>query len=196
MGRELIRVIIYLQQEDKIMKSKMQPPTSSRELRSAGHETENMRLAPASCGSFVDKGALAPLEDPEKAREILSKLIAYHAQHDGSAELYQLLHNDLGLSNPEIEAMGFSLAHRYETISDDAYRDIVDYICFEQETSIIWPWAITGDAMLACAQDLHEIASQLAATGSWDTESIYECLTKTFGNNPALEQGGQSEMKL
>ena len=27
-------------------------------------------------------------------------------------------------------------------------------------------------------------------------ESIYECLTKTFGNNPALEQGGQSEMKL
>ena len=28
------------------------------------------------------------------------------------------------------------------------------------------------------------------------TESIYECLTKTFGNNPALEQGGQSEMKL
>ena len=92
--------------------------------------------------------------------------------------------------------MGFSLAHRYETISDDAYRDIVDYICFEQETSIIWPWAITGDAMLACAQDLHEIASQLAATGSWDTESIYECLTKTFGNNPALEQGGQSEMKL
>lgn len=178
------------------MKSKMQPPTSSRELRSAGHETENMRLAPASCGSFVDKGALAPLEDPEKAREILSKLIAYLAQHDGSAELYQLLHNDLGLSNPEIEAMGFSLAHRYETISDDAYRDIVDYICFEQETSIIWPWAITGDAMLACAQDLHEIASQLVATGSWDTESIYECLTKTFGNNPALEQGGQSEMKL
>lgn len=178
------------------MKSKMHPPTSSRELRSAGYGPEDMRLAPASCSSFVDKGAPAPLEDQEKAREILSKLIAYLAQHDGSAELYQLLHNDLGLSNPEIEAMGFSLAHRYESISDDAYRDIVDYICFEQETSVIWPWAITGDAMLACAQDLHEIASRLAAIGNWDTESIYDCLTKTFGNNPVLEQGGQPEMKL
>ena len=28
------------------------------------------------------------------------------------------------MSNPEIEAMGFSLAHRYETMSDYAYRDI------------------------------------------------------------------------
>ena len=63
------------------------------------------------------------------------QLIAFLAEHDGSEELYKTLHNELGLTNQEIEAMGFDLAHRYEPDCDDAYQDIVDYIRFEQETS-------------------------------------------------------------
>ena len=69
------------------------------------------------------------------ANRIQNRLIAFLAEHDGSEELYKTLHNELGLTNQEIEAMGFDLAHRYEPDCDDAYQDIVDYIRFEQETS-------------------------------------------------------------
>ena len=88
--------------------------------------------------------------------------------------LYKTLHNELGLTNQEIEAMGFDLAHRYEPDCDDAYQDIVDYIRFEQETSKMWPWLISGDEMLAQETTLREIAGRLTAAGEWDTESIYE----------------------
>ena len=74
------------------------------------------------------------------ANRIQNRLIAFLAEHDGSEELYKTLHNELGLTNQEIEAMGFDLAHRYEPDCDDAYQDIVDYIRFEQETSKMWPW--------------------------------------------------------
>ena len=83
------------------------------------------------------------------ANRIQNRLIAFLAEHDGSEELYKTLHNELGLTNQEIEAMGFDLAHRYEPDCDDAYQDIVDYIRFEQETSKMWPWLISGDEMLA-----------------------------------------------
>ena len=66
------------------------------------------------CRNFADEGAPSPLADPEKAEKIAKKLTEYLALHDGSMELYQVLHNDLGLSHPEIEAMGFDLRHRYE----------------------------------------------------------------------------------
>lgn len=48
------------------------------------------------------------------ANRIQNRLIAFLAEHDGSEELYKTLHNELGLTNQEIEAMGFDLAHRYE----------------------------------------------------------------------------------
>lgn len=69
---------------------------------------------PEYCRSFADECAPSPLADPEKAEEIAKKLTKYLALHDGSTELYQVLHNELRLSNPEIEAMGFDLRHRYE----------------------------------------------------------------------------------
>lgn len=107
------------------------------------------------------------------ANRIQNRLIAFLAEHDGSEELYKTLHNELGLTNQEIEAMGFDLAHRYEPDCDDAYQDIVDYIRFEQETSKMWPWIISGDEMLAQETTLREIAGRLTAAGEWDTESIY-----------------------
>ena len=84
--------------------------------------------------------------------------------------------------------MGFDLPHRYEPDCSDAYQDIVDYIRFEQETSKIWPWFISGDEMFAHETNLREIAGQLAAAGEWDTESIYDGLTEAFGPNPLLTE--------
>ena len=125
---------------------------------------------------------------PTTATKIQNRLIAFLAEHDGSEELYEVLHNELGLNNQEIEAMGFDLPHRYEPDCSDAYQDIVDYIRFEQETSKIWPWFISGDEMFAHETNLREIAGQLAAAGEWDTESIYDGLTEAFGLNPLLTE--------
>ena len=134
--------------------------------------------------------SLETLDDhfPTTATKIQNRLIAFLAEHDGSEELYEVLHNELGLNNQEIEAMGFDLPHRYEPDCSDAYQDIVDYIRFEQETSKIWPWFISGDEMFAHETNLREIAGQLAAAGEWDTESIYDGLTEAFGPNPLLTE--------
>ena len=86
-------------------------------------------------------------------------------------------------------------AHRYESDCGDAYQDIVDYIRFEQETSKIWPWFISGDEMLAQETTLREIAGRLTAAGEWDTESIYESLTEAFGNNLSLDKQSRDDTK-
>lgn len=129
------------------------------------------------------------------ANRIQHRLLSFLAEHDGSEELYKVLHDELGLDNQEIDAMGFDLAHRYEPDCGDAYQDIVDYIRFEQETSEIWPWFISGDEMLAHETALREIASRLSAAGEWDTESIYESLTEAFGSNPLLDKQPGADTK-
>lgn len=54
-------------------------------------------------------------ERPARSQEqLVNKLLDYLAEHDGSAELYQMLHGDLGMSHEEIESLGFELSHRYE----------------------------------------------------------------------------------
>lgn len=50
----------------------------------------------------------------QRQARITDRLIAFLAEHDGSEELYQTLHGELGLSHEEMESMGFDLAHRYE----------------------------------------------------------------------------------
>lgn len=56
-----------------------------------------------------------PEERPVCSREQIGlKCLAFLAEHDGSEELYQMLHTDLGLKNAEIDALGFDLAHRFE----------------------------------------------------------------------------------
>jgi len=129
------------------------------------------------------------------ANRIQNRLIAFLAEHDGSEELYRMLRDELRLTNQEIEAMGFDLAHRYEPDCGDAYQDIVDYIRFEQETSEIWPWFISRDEILAQETTLREIAGRLSAAGEWDTESIYESLTEAFGTNPLLAKQSEADTK-
>lgn len=139
-----------------------------------------------------------PIEDLAEIYERISHAIGVEvtADHQANADgIYKTLHNELGLTNQEIEAMGFDLAHRYEPDCDDAYQDIVDYIRFEQETSKMWPWLISGDEMLAQETILREIAGRLTAVGEWDTESIYESLTEAFGNNLSLDKQSKDDTK-
>jgi len=99
------------------------------------------------------------------ANRIQNRLIAFLAEHDGSEELYKVLHDELRLDNQKIEAMGFDLAHRYEPDC--------------------------GDAKTA----LREIAGRLSAAGEWDTESIYESLTEVFGSDPLLDKQSGADTK-
>lgn len=56
-----------------------------------------------------------PEEHPSRSPDLLvNKLLDYLAEHDGSEELYQMLHGDLGFTNAEIDALGFGLEHRFE----------------------------------------------------------------------------------
>lgn len=56
-----------------------------------------------------------PEEHPSRSPDLLvNKLLDYLAEHDGSEELYQMLHGDLGFTNAEIDALGFDLSHRFE----------------------------------------------------------------------------------
>lgn len=51
---------------------------------------------------------------PSRSLALLAnKLLEYLAGHDGSEDLYQMLHKDLGFTNEEIDALGFGLAHRF-----------------------------------------------------------------------------------
>lgn len=151
----------------------------------------------------IECGDVLPPDHPKELAWELAQashqthcLIAYLAAHDGSEDLYQMLHHELGMTNQEIGAMGFDLAHRYEPDANDAYQDIVDYIQFEQETTEIWPWSIADVEILANKDALRGIANRLAAAGAWDTESIYQELSKTFGIAPALSPDQGPELKL
>lgn len=139
---------------------------------------------------------LAKQFHPAASETIQSRLVSFLAEHDGSEELYHLLHQELGLTNQEIGAMGFQLQHRYVPEIGDAYQEIVNYIRFEQETSVAWVWAVSGDKMLADERTLREIAGRLSSAGAWDTERIYERLTEAFRTNPALLSDQGPELKL
>ena len=98
---------------DKLLQDQLeQRPESAKVVMT--DEYFDVSFYPEYCRSFADECAPSPLSDPEKAKEIARKLTKYLALHDGSTELYQVLHNELRLSNSEIEAMGFDLWQRYE----------------------------------------------------------------------------------
>lgn len=69
----------------------------------------------AVCRPACHKTQTGPEERPVRSQEQLTgKILDYLAEHDGSEELYQMLHGDLGFTNEEIDALGFDLAHRFE----------------------------------------------------------------------------------
>lgn len=72
----------------------------------------------------------------------------------------------------------------------DAVQAVRDYLCFEQDTTQIWPWFLSADEMLGDENRLREIGAALHydPEDGYDTEEINQALTEVFGVNPALEQ--------
>lgn len=74
-------------------------------------------------------------------------------------------------------------------------ENIVDYVNFEAETSIIWPWAIPAEELLQRREELLAVAEtiHLDADGCCDTDEMYEALERIFGANPVLMEGDRPE---
>ena len=74
-------------------------------------------------------------------------------------------------------------------------ENITDFVMFEAETSIIWPWAIPAEEMLQRRDDLLAAAKavHLDAEGYCDTDEMYEALEQVFGTNPVLAEEHQPE---
>ena len=73
----------------------------------------------------------------------------------------------------------------------EALQAVKDYLCFERDTTQIWPWSLSAEEMLGDESKLREIGAALRQDPEhgYDTEEIHQALTGTFGVNPALEQG-------
>lgn len=74
-------------------------------------------------------------------------------------------------------------------------ENIIDYVTFEDDTSIIWPWAIPAEELLQRREELLAVAEAiyLDENGLCDTDEMYEELTRVFGLNPILVEGNQPE---
>ena len=72
---------------------------------------------------------------------------------------------------------------------------ISDFVRFEAETSIIWPWAIPAEELLQNEEKLRTVAAfiHFDANGAYDTDEMYEALDSAFGVNPVLMEKEQSE---
>ena len=69
----------------------------------------------ALCRLAYRKAHAGPEERPARSPELLTgKILDYLAEHHGSEELYQMLHADLGMTNEEINSLGFDLGHHFE----------------------------------------------------------------------------------
>ena len=77
-----------------------------------------------------------------------------------------------------------------ENIPDESKRleAIVDFVTFEDETSLIWPWAIPAEDILQNQETLLKIAAAIHFddTGSCDTDELYDAIDRIVGINPVL----------
>lgn len=72
------------------------------------------------------------------------------------------------------------------------YRQkIIDFIQFEDETSEIWPWAISAEKLIQDGEALQKIAeiTQFDESGQYDTDDLYSAINQVAGINPALQGG-------
>lgn len=80
-------------------------------------------------------------------------------------------------------------------------QEILDFVLFEDSTSIIWPWAVSAEEIRGDEQKLTAVESMLfydPQTG-YDTDQLYDALDTVFGANPVLTQqhsGGVMEQTL
>ncbi len=66
---------------------------------------------------------------------------------------------------------------------------ILDFIRFEEETSRIWPWAISAETIIQSDEMLKEIEWVIRSERgeTYDTDSMYDAIDRVAGVNPELE---------
>lgn len=71
-------------------------------------------------------------------------------------------------------------------LQEKARQAIIDFINFEDETSQIWPWAISAEELVLSEVTLQKIAKALQPdeTGDYDTDEVYDAISHIAGVNP------------
>lgn len=66
--------------------------------------------------------------------------------------------------------------------------EVIDFLKFEDETSSIWPWAISAEILIQSEELLLSIASAIHVdeTGSCATEELYDAIDRIVGINPII----------
>lgn len=81
----------------------------------------------------------------------------------------------------------------YDPELDGQRQAIIDFIKFEEETSVIWPWAASAGEMIQSDLRAVERAVQFDLQDNFDTDELYAALDRAFGVNPALSEQQPTE---
>ena len=69
----------------------------------------------------VQTGTEAPKVDPDRWKNLLAKAVCYIGESEAGADLYDTLHNEIGMTNEEIEKLKFtSLAEYFEEVEEQS----------------------------------------------------------------------------
>lgn len=72
---------------------------------------------------------------------------------------------------------------------DEERRAIIDFINFEDETAVIWPWAVSADEIIQNSETLRKVEKAVVfdRENNFDTDELYHALDRIVGINPALD---------
>lgn len=71
---------------------------------------------------------------------------------------------------------------------DERRQAIIDFINFENETAVTWPWAIPADEIIQNSETLRKVEKAVVfdRENNFDTDELYHALDRIVGVNPAL----------
>ena len=74
------------------------------------------------------------------------------------------------------------------TAQENVRQAIIDFINFEDETSKIWPWAMSAEELLLSEETLQQIAKTMRPdeAGEYGTDELYDAISQVAGVNPTL----------
>lgn len=74
------------------------------------------------------------------------------------------------------------------TVQEKVRQAVIDFINFEDETSQIWPWAMTAEELLQNEEALQKIVKAVEhdGTGECDTDELYDTISRIASVNPIL----------
>lgn len=73
-------------------------------------------------------------------------------------------------------------------VGPDRIKAVIDFVTFEAETSLVWPWAVPAEEIVNDRETLLAIAAAAPFDGTdgFDTDGLYDAVDRIVGRNPAL----------